>query len=172
LWDAREPDQRALGPGPQVAELRRLLQGTPGEVFWAGGDIEPWFWAGRPAFASLLQKGPALFSRPLALEWKSRVDALLAAGLLRPADLRGWDRDAHQPEDVVLSAGAVTAFCGDARRPAAIVTPGDQRAAAPEGYPARLWTSPAPSGRLTLVDGRFRWRVDTAFTVILCRPPA
>lgn len=172
LWDAREPDQRALGPGPQVAELRRLLSGDPGEVLWLGGDVESWFWAGRPGFASMLQRGPALFSRPLALRWEGRIDGLLATGLLRRADVDTWDGSLAGLADVAPSSAAIGAFCRDPARPAALVAAGDHRAAVPAGLAAHLWRGPAPVWRLGLDGGRFRWWARDVYTVVACRAEA
>lgn len=169
LWDARQPDQRALGPSPEVAALREFLAPAPGEVLWLGGDIEAWFWAGRPGFASVLQRGPALFSRPLAITWKSRMDRLAASGLIRPGDIETWDSAQHVSAEPVLTGPAVEAFCRDPDRPAALVASGDQRAAVPADLPVLLWRSPAPLQRLTMREGTFHWQRVETYTIVRCR---
>lgn len=168
LWDGRTAERRFVERDGDDPALSKALGAAPGEVLWIDEDSETWFLARRPAFLNSIQAGPILFSRDLAVEWAGRAKRLLALGLARPEDLAPWSLSRHASHDLALSRVAVTSFCADPLRPAALVAPGEQLAAAPPGWPARLWRPPVPIRRIASGDDSVHWREMAVFTVIRC----
>jgi hypothetical protein len=88
-----------------------------GPVYWPDGEMEPWAFFGRPAYASSIQGTPLAFSRALALQWEARwqrvarlqSDAWAPQTRLRPDKL-----DSSDP------AGIVT-MCRKPDAPATVV---------------------------------------------------
>ena len=66
-----------------------------GPVYWPEGELEPWAFFGRPAYASSIQGTPLAFSRVLAVQWSARwhrvvglqSDAWVPQSRLRPDKL-------------------------------------------------------------------------------------
>jgi len=168
LWDSRTSATRLVEGASEASMLRRAIGPVRGEILWIDDDGETWFTAGRPAFMSAVQAGPILFSRDLAIAWHDRTKRLLELGLMRPEDVAPWAGLPHRGDRLVVSPGAVRAFCSDPSRPVAIVAPGEQRGAAPPGWTVGLWRPPAPLHRLSADDAGLHWRTIGVFTVIRC----
>ncbi len=168
LWDSRTSERRLTESAADAATVQAMIGPGPGEVLWVDDDSEAWFVAGRPSFMSTVQAGPILFSRDLALAWHSRTEMLRGLGLTRSADVTPWAELPRGNEEVVLSPAAVRGFCGDPSRPTAIVAPGRQLVAAPEGWVAHLWRPPFPIHRFSADDAGAHWRRIDIYTVIRC----
>ena len=168
LWDGRTTERLSIEHRDGAAELRTLIGDTPGEILWIDERSEAWFFAARPAFFNAVQGAPILFSRELAIEWADRAANLLRLNLVRPEDVAPWADLPHSGDELVVLPTAVRAFCADPSRPAAIVAPGRQLAAAPPGWTVNLWRPAAPIRRLSTDDAGLHWRTIGAFTVIRC----
>ena len=167
VWDSRNDERRVVDARGGAAALDDALPPGPGGLLWIGDDSETWFLARRPAFFNAVQGAPGLFSRGLALEWADRARLLLGLGFARPSDV-SLAAGSGQGDAVRLTPEAVTRFCADPRRPAGLVAPGSQLAAAPPGTEARLWSPPVPFRHLAEADGGLAWRTTDVFTVVAC----
>ncbi len=167
LWDSRTAEARLIEGSGQAADLRRMIGTAPGEVLWIDDDSETWFTIGRPSFMSTVQAGPILFSRDLAVAWHERAMWLTGLGLMRPEDTAPW-AGKTKGRNLALTTDAVRSFCADSSHPVAIVAPGDQRSAAPQGWSPDLWRPQAPIHRLDVDDAGLHWRSLDLYTVVRC----
>lgn len=167
-WDETSAERGAADHGEAVAALRRAIGPSPGEVMWIDEDDETWFLAGRAAFFDSVQGAPILFSRALALDWADRAATARALGWAREIDVAPWTAPPRRLDPVVLRPDDVTPFCRNRRRPAAVVAPGEQLAAAPPGGMATLWRPAVPFHRMWVDGTAIRWTKWDVFTVIRC----
>ena len=165
LWDDRSPYVKFRDRGGDPA-LRALMASRPGEVLWLAGDMEPWVLAGRPSWASKMQGAGVVFSRPLAVSLKERVDRLWRTGLI--------GRDWLEPLTVADSRPArptrarIERFCKDADAPAWIVWPRSDPAPMDPALDARDWTPGAPYALELVGSEGTSWLTAQRYAVIPC----
>ncbi len=168
LWDARSFERRLVERGGSDAALRQAIGVDRGDVLWVDEDSETWFLAGHPSFLNTAQAGPILFSRELAIEWSARAKLLLGLGLVRPEGVAPWTIARRTTQDLPLTPEAVTTFCADPRRPAALVVPGDRRGSVPAAFRVSLWRPPEPIRRLVVGEDALHWQTMAVFTIVGC----
>jgi hypothetical protein len=148
-WDQRSPVRRASEQASGAADLRRALGAAPGDVFWLGGEIQPWMVADRPGWWSMMQAAPTVFSRDLAMEWRRRHAVLVDAGLAWPisAGSARERREAETRPPPPWTPRKLSALCLRADAPAWVVVPLLEGQPAP-AETAALWRSGATEYRL------------------------
>lgn len=172
-WDSRSAAQRDLESG-RTRQAFSVVSGLPaGAVYWADGDIQTWLGMGRPQWVSLLQGGPMLFSRDLALQLSERTEAVVDLGLAN-AKMRSPFTTRDIPAlPVAARPGAVQALCRRPDAPAAVVLAGRQPWAGGTGSPAAYVDLPRPY-HLMWDTAHFRWVSIRGYTVVRClsAPPS
>jgi hypothetical protein len=165
LWDDRSAYVKFRDRGPDPS-LRALMASRPGEVLWLAGDMEPWVLAGRPSWASKMQGAGVVFSRPLAVSLKARIDRLWGTGLV--------GRDWLEPLTAADSRPAaptwvrIAGFCAAPDAPAWIVWPKtDAKPLDPE-LRALEWTPGAPYALELIGQGGTGWLTADRYAVIPC----
>lgn len=161
LWDDRSPFIRERDQGRDPA-LVAMTASRPGSVLWMLGDIEPWVVMGRASWASRVQTAGVVFSRPLALEMRSRADRLKETGLVKDDWMRPPQQETAPPPPPSLQA--VRAFCSASDAPAWIVWARWTNATLDPALHAHDWTPRAPFVQLT----RNGWLRADRYAVIPC----
>ena len=165
LWDDRSDYVKFRDAGPDPV-LRAILAPRPGEVLWLAGDMEPWVLAGRPSWASKMQGAGVVFSRPLAVSLKARVDRLWATGLIGRDWLEPLTADDSRP--VELTRARVAGFCAAPDAPAWIVSPRSGAAPLDPALRAQVWTPGAPYVLELMGRGGTGWLTADRYAVIPC----
>ncbi len=164
-WDDRSNYVRHRDGG-RDATLVAMTASRPGEVLWLVGDMEPWELIGRPSWASKVQSAGVVFSRPLSMQLRDRVQRLGAAGLVGADWMRPLSVDPSRPPAPRLDQ--VKNFCAAADAPAWIVWPRWNDAVLDAGLKARDWTPKAPYA-LELIGGVSNsWLTADRYAVIPC----
>lgn len=165
LWDDRSAyvKFRDRGPDPSV---RALVASRPGEVLWLAGDMEPWVLAGRPSWASKMQGAGVVFSRPLAVSLKARVDRLWATGLVG----RDWlePLTAADSRPAAPTRARIANFCAAPDAPAWIVWPKTDAKPLDPDLQASEWTPDAPYALELVGQGGTGWLTAERYAVIPC----
>jgi hypothetical protein len=165
LWDDRSAYVKFRDQGPDPS-LRALMASRPGEVLWLAGDMEPWVLAGRPSWASKMQGAGVVFSRPLAVSLKARVDRLWATGLV--------GRDWLEPLTAADSRPAaptrlrIAGFCAAPDAPAWIVWPKTDAKPLDPDLQASEWIPGAPYALELVAQGGTGWLTAERYAVIPC----
>ncbi len=167
FWDDRDPRHKILDSGHRQAALAALLPANQSEIHWMGGVVEPWFYAGRPAWALYIQGAGSVFSRPLAMAWRERVEALISLGLADQS-LRGAQSSAPRDEAIQLTRTAVDQLCARKDAPGAIVVPWEAGMAEPADLKFKTWQVPAPQFRLVQKGETVTWHRIEKFIVVTC----
>lgn len=165
LWDDRSAYVKFRDRGPDPA-LRALMASRPGEVLWLAGDMEPWVLAGRPSWASKVQGAGVVFSRPLAVSLKARIDRLRATGLVG----RDWSQPLSAPDSRpgVPTSARLAGFCAAPDAPAWIVWPRWQPVRLDPALRSVDWKPGAPYAlELVGADG-VSWLTAERYAVIPC----
>ena len=165
LWDDRSAYVKFRDRGPDPA-LRALIASRPGEVLWLAGDMEPWVLAGRPSWASKVQGAGVVFSRPLAVALKARVDRLWGTGLVG----RDWlePLSAADTRPATPTHARIAGFCAAKDAPAWIVWPKTSAAPLDPALHAREWTPGAPYALELIGQGGVSWLTAERYAVIPC----
>ncbi len=161
-WD-RQPF--AVRPGMAGEPgLTRLLASRPGPVQWIDGDVQAWTLAGRAAWGSEVQAASIVFSRPLAMAWRARMDRLVALGLASPDTQRFVD---HPAGEAITrpTAQAMAALCRAPDAPAWIISHLIDGERAPALAGTLLWS---PSASVYLRDGPSAWRRVSRYALVPC----
>ena len=131
---------------------------TSGSVQWTGGGGPSWLWTGRPEWWSQIQGAGVVFDRALALEWKRRADAALAAGLADQADWRSPRAETARAVSPATERGVVD-LCRTGNGPDWVVAPIARvdGGVSPDAVPSFLsvWRAPATEYRLGQADRRW-----------------
>jgi hypothetical protein len=167
LWDDRDPRHKVLDSGHHQAALAALLPADQSEIYWMGGVVEPWFYAGRRGWALYIQGAGSVFSRPLAMVWRDRVEALISLGLADQS-LRGAQTLAPREDAVPLTRAAIDGLCARKDAPSAIVAPLEEGMAEPGDLKFKVWQPPAPQFRLTQKGETVTWHRVEKFLVVSC----
>jgi hypothetical protein len=114
-FDSRTPYQRYLEDtlDSYIAKGERVIRAENRPLVWPAADLEPWAFAGRPAWGTELQGIPAVFSRELAIRWHGRWQRLAPFGGLDRTFSRATDGSLNQfcllgesdPADIVFADG-------------------------------------------------------------------
>jgi hypothetical protein len=143
-WRSGAPFDRALAENRHPPELERMLAAHPGDVLWIGENEAPWVWLGRANWASYLQGGGAVFSRPLALVWRDRMLALLENDWIEPALFEPWRRrgavEKALPE---FTREKIERICARPDAPAWILGAVKSPRDVPADVAAKFWRAPA-----------------------------
>lgn len=165
LWDDRSAYVKFRDRGPDPS-LRALVASRPGEVLWLAGDMEPWVLAGRPSWASKMQGAGVVFSRPLAVSLKARVDRLWATGLVG----RDWlePLTAADSRPAAPTRARIANFCAAPDAPAWIVWPKTDAKPLDPDLQASEWTPGAPYALELVGQGGTGWLTAERYAVIPC----
>jgi hypothetical protein len=165
LWDDRSAYVKFRDRGPDPS-LRALIASRPGEVLWLAGDMEPWVLAGRPSWASKMQGAGVVFSRPLAVSLKARVDRLWATGLVG----RDWlePLTAADSRPAAPTRARIANFCAAPDAPAWIVWPKTDAKPLDPDLQASEWTPGAPYALELVGQGGTGWLTAERYAVIPC----
>ena len=144
------------------------VPGAPSsELFVVGGLSSSWFALGRPQYFSPEQAASIVFSRPLAMAWRRRADALRALDLVPRNVLRPWD-PLTADDHVVVTAEKISALCARNDAPAAVIVPDRDDAPAPKLSGASVWNAPAPLPILEKYQPP-QWHVIRGWVIEPCR---
>jgi hypothetical protein len=156
VWDGRSPARKSIDADHPPADAAALIADRPGPVLWLGGIEEATYWLRRPNWYSALQGTSAVFSRELALAWKSRAETLIALGLL-PAGDTGRPIEAIVRPLPVVSAGQIENLCGRSDAPAWVVLPVVAGTEDPVGLHAKIWVPPVQVFKPVENEKGLRW---------------
>ncbi|MCY6383143.1 hypothetical protein [Hoeflea prorocentri] len=82
-WDTRNPWQKKMDRFEPDQSLTAMIEDKPGSVLWIDDrGTDAWVLAGRTSWWTMLQGASQVFSRPLAMIWKDRRDAMIEAGIV------------------------------------------------------------------------------------------
>jgi len=165
LWDDRSAYVKFRDRGADPS-LRAMMASRPGDVLWLAGDMEPWVLAGRPSWASKAQGAGVVFSRPLAVSLKARVDRLWAMGLVGRDWLEPLTADDSRP--AAPTRLRIAAFCGAPDAPAWIVWPKTDAKPLDPDLLASEWTPGAPYALELVGQGGPNWLTAERYAVIPC----
>ncbi len=165
-WDQRSLAMRHFEAQPRDPALTSLLASKPGEVLWLGNDDE-WVRLGRPQWSGMTQGAAAVFSRPLAMQWRDRTAFLVALGVLDEDRVHPWKA---VPKFIVptLTASAVAAICGRPDAPTWIVAPLPDGRDLPSGVAATRWRAPTMESIAGLIDEKPVWVSFDTYAVVPC----
>lgn len=167
LWDDRDPRHKVLDGGYHQAALAALLPADQSEIHWMSGVVEPWFYARRPGWALYIQGAESVFSRPLAMLWQERVEALISLGLADES-MRGVQTLSPHEQGISLTRKAIDGLCARKDAPGAIVAPLEEGMAEPADLKFKTWRPPAPQFRLTQKGETVTWYRVKKFLVVSC----
>lgn len=118
LMDSRQPYQRTIERSlDEQLGRRAALPRAP--VAWIGADLEPWALEGAPGWGSVPQGISVVFSRKLALLWRTRWDLLEVAGMRAPTRFEDA-KDAWMPD---IDRAAIQVLCQFDDGPGFVVVP-------------------------------------------------
>lgn len=141
LWFDPDSYARAIADARVQHELKAV---TPrdGEILWLHGSLEPWVWLRRPHWLADIQGAGIVFSRELALLYRSRAEALASAGLDNGSLVR---RYADLPKQWLapLERARIAPLCARPDAPAYIIAPVAGDATLDPALAARPWRPPA-----------------------------
>ncbi len=142
-WNGGSAFDRALAQNRHPPELEKMLATQPGEVLWIGENDAPWVWLGRPNWASYLQGGGAVFSRPLTLIWRDRMLALLDNDWIERELFEPWLRKGPVEKPLPeFTREKIERICTRPDAPAWILAGVKSRDALPADVAAQFWRSP------------------------------
>jgi hypothetical protein len=142
LWNDAASFDRALGQGTKPADLADAARASSGEVLWATGSTESWFWLGRPNWAAKIQGAGIVFSRDLAMRYAERARFLVDHGFDAGEMLGRTSSSITLPRP---DAGAFAALCARPDAPVSVVLPLAVGASAPDAWRAHtVWHAPVP----------------------------
>jgi len=144
-WDATSAYNKVLWSNERQSELEVMVASHPGEVLWLNEFAAPWLWLGRPNWVSRTHGWSAPFSRPLAMTWKDRAEALRDVGWIDPAVSFALKREKGHvsPPFIQFTRQKVQTICSRADAPAWILGPVQSTADVPLDVEARFWRQPA-----------------------------
>jgi len=167
LWSLRPPVHRYADSAPFPKELSALLPNATSEVLWLGDrDMDPWYLAQNPNWGLFIQGAGIVFSRPLAMQWHERAQALVDLGLAEKFMLQPW-QEMPSNKPLVVTPAAVTAICTKSDAPSAIIAPREADMAPPD-MSYRMWSGIPSQHRIEMSDGKIAWHKIDGYMVILC----
>jgi hypothetical protein len=167
LWDSRPAFQRMFDAGHHPAALTALIASRPGEILWIGGLAEGWLLAGRPQWASRQQGSGTIFSRALTLEWRRRMQFLMAHGLAERDAIVAF-HVASAREMPRLTRDGVRALCTRQDAPAWIIAPVMADVPIPTSLKPRYWQLENPNFIISKTPSNFEWHRVSAYAVLPC----
>ncbi|HXY58378.1 MAG TPA: hypothetical protein VEH76_07340 [Methylocystis sp.] len=144
-WDVTSAYNRVLWSNERQPELEAMVATHPGEVLWLNEFAAPWLWLGRPNWVSRTHGWSAPFSRPLAMKWKERAEALRDEGWIDPASTFALKREKGHvgPPFIQFTRERIRAICSRADAPAWILGPVQSSADFPVDVEAQFWRQPS-----------------------------
>jgi hypothetical protein len=124
-------------------EFAAILEDRPGEVLWVNAKSETWQVLGRAQWASAQQSASVVFSRPLAMLWRERAQALLDNGLIQANVFLPWTSTDTSPIPNVTRR-ALDNICARDDAPVAIVFPLEAGKPMPADVTGAVWKLPHP----------------------------
>lgn len=121
-------------------ELEAIVAKRAGEVLWIDDKLAPWVWLGRANWASRVQGAGVVFSRPLALVWRERMEFLRDLGWI--ADSALTPRTENAVDFPPFTRRSLESLCARADAPAWIIGATKAPGALPDGLEARFWRGP------------------------------
>jgi hypothetical protein len=141
IWSSRSEAARDFETLRNPREFAALLDGHPGEVLWVDAKSETWQVLGRPQWGSSQQSASVVFSRPLAMLWRDRAQALLENGLIQANVFAPWQStDASAIPNVTREA--VDRICARGDGPVAIIFPLEKGKPLPADVTGAIWSLP------------------------------
>jgi hypothetical protein len=143
IWSSRSEAARDLETLRHPREFASIFDGRPGEVLWVDAKSEAWQVLGRPQWGSAQQSASVVFSRPLAVLWRERAQALLDNGLIQANVFAPWQStDASAIPHI--RGEALERICARQDGPVAIVFPLEKGKPLPADVTGAIWTLPHP----------------------------
>jgi hypothetical protein len=166
LWSFRSDAVKDFESLRNPAEFAPLLADRPGEVLWIGGKSEAWQVLRRAQWASVQQGVSILFSRPLAILWRDRVQVLLDNGLIQDNVLTPGKEPEHSGILNVTRA-ALDRLCSRDDAPVAVIFPLEKGKPLPAGVAGPIWTLPH-SRFLPEMNGSYIWHEADRYAAFAC----
>jgi hypothetical protein len=166
IWSSRSQAGRDFESMHMSPEFAALIDGRPGEVLWVDAKSETWQVLGRPQWGSAQQSVSVVFSRPLAMLWRERAEALLANGLIQANVLLPWRSTDISVIPNVTRVG-IDNICTRPDGPAAVVFPLAKGQALPHGVSGPIWTLPHPR-LLSYIDEKYIWQEVDRYAAVPC----
>ena len=167
LWDSRPGFQRLFDAGRHPPALMALIASRPGEVLWVGGLAENWFLTGRPQWASRQQGSSTIFSRELTVQWRERMQFLVAHGLAERDAVVAFHVPPAQELPRITLAGT-HALCARQDAPAWIIAPIWDGATIPPALEPHYWRPDQPNFVISDEKTYFEWHRISAYAVLPC----
>jgi hypothetical protein len=136
---------------------------------WLDGLAEPWYALGRPQYLSPQQAVSIVFSRPLAMEWRRRAEALVALGLARTTIFRPW-APAGDDDRIHVTQETIDHFCARLDAPGVILMPIERGAPPPRIAGMVPWHLPSPR-YIVERHSTDEWHIVTDYGMIPCAAP-
>jgi hypothetical protein len=141
IWSSRSEAARDFETLRSPQEFASILNRGPGEILWVDAKSETWQVLGRPQWGSAQQSASVVFSRPLAILWRDRAQALLDNGLIQPNAFAPWKSiDASAIPNITREG--MDRICARKDGPIAIVFPLEKGKPLPANVPGAIWTLP------------------------------
>jgi hypothetical protein len=166
IWSSRSEAARDVETLRNPPAFAAILDPRPGEVLWVDAKSEGWQVLGRPQWGSAQQSASVVFSRPLAMLWRARAQALLDNGLIQANIFAPWQAtDASAIPNVTGSALARICTRDDA--PVAIIFPLERNQPLPAGVTAAVWILPHPRFLIDINEKNIWHEVDR-YAAVAC----
>jgi hypothetical protein len=143
IWTSRSEAARDFETLRHPQEFATILEDRPGEVLWVDAKSETWQVLGRAQWGSAQQSASVVFSRPLAMLWRERAQALLDNGLIQANVFLPWTSTDTSPIPNVTRR-ALDNICARDDAPVAIVFPLEAGKPMPADVTGALWKLPHP----------------------------
>jgi hypothetical protein len=166
LWDQRDPDARYFEARHAPPGFAAIAAGRSREVLWLDGLAEPWYALGRPQYLSPQQAVSIVFSRPLAMEWRRRAQALVALGLARTTIFKPW-APAGDDDRIHVTQEAIDRFCARLDAPGVILMPIERDTPPPRIAGMVPWHLPTPR-YVVERHATDEWHIVTDYGMIPC----
>ena len=159
IWSSRSRAALDFETLHNPHEFAAILGSRPGEVLWVDAKSEGWQVLGRPQWGSAQQSASVVFSRPLAMLWRERAQALLENGLIQANVFAPWQsNDASVIPHVRREA--LERICVRSDGPVAIIFPLEKGQSLPADVIGAVWTLPHPRFLLDINEKNIWHEVD------------
>jgi hypothetical protein len=164
FWDDRGSAGKLTYSDRHPPELAAMIAEKPGEVLWIDSD-ESLYWLGRPNWGSHLQGAGIVFSRPLAMLWRERIQALVDYNLV--------DKSVLAPRQMLqaitrISRSTIEPFCARADAPAWIVAPLERGTPPPSELAFNIWRPPVRTFKLVQGSDGISWHEIERYAIVAC----
>jgi hypothetical protein len=166
IWTSRSEAARDFETLYSPQEFATVLADRPGEVLWVDGKSETWQVLGRAQWGSAQQSASVVFSRPLAMLWRERAQALLDNGLIQGNVFLPWtpiDKSAIPN----VTRQALDNICARDDAPVAIIFPLEAGRPVLADVMGAIWTLPHPRF-LSEINEKNIWHKVDRYAAVPC----